>query len=236
VRASPIDAKKSILVVEDEPTIRRLVCRALEGEQYRVWDAETLKRGLVEATSRHPDLIILDLGLPDGDGSQFIGEVRAWSQVPIIVLSARVTERDKIAALDAGADDYVAKPFGVDELLARVRASLRRSLPASDDESVVRFGDVVVDLGTRVVTKSGERVHLTPIEYRLLIALLAHPGKVLTHRHLLKEVWGPNFVEHAHYLRIYMAHLRHKLEDQPANPRHLLTESGVGYRFLGSQL
>ncbi len=228
----PIDTHKTILIVEDEPTIRRLVCGALEGEGYRALEAETYKRGLVEAASRRPDLIILDLGLPDGDGAQFIGEIRAWSNIPIVVLSARVSERDKIVALDAGADDYVSKPFSVEELLARVRASLRRSSPPAGEKSIIRFGDVVVDLSARVTTKSGKEVHITPIEYRLLVTLLSHPGKVLTHRHLLREVWGPNFVEHSHYLRIYMAHLRHKLENEPANPRFLLTESGVGYRFV----
>jgi two-component system KDP operon response regulator KdpE len=209
------------------------VRQALESEGLRVFEAENLKRGLIEAGTRKPDLVILDLGLPDGSGVDFIRAVRAWSAMPIVVLSARVEEHDKVEALDAGADDYLTKPFGVAELLARVRAALRRHARAGDEQGpVLRFADVVVDLANRRVSKGGQDVHLTQIEFRLLAALLSHPGKVLTHRHLLREVWGPAYVEHSHYLRIYMGHLRQKLEADPARPEHLITETGVGYRFV----
>jgi two-component system KDP operon response regulator KdpE len=227
------ESATSVLVVEDEREILRLVRGALSDAGMRVFESGTMRGGLVEAGSRKPDLIILDLGLPDGDGVDFIRETRAWSAVPIIVLSARVEETDKIAALDAGADDYLTKPFGVGELLARVRAALRRTAQAGEGTgSVVAFGDVAVDLTRRLVTRGDAPVHLTPIEYRLLTTLLTHHGKVLTHRQLLREVWGPNLVEHGHYLRIYMGHLRHKLEPDPAQPRHFITEIGVGYRFV----
>jgi len=197
-----------------------------------VVEAETMKQGLIDAGTRKPDLVVLDLGLPDGNGVDFIRDFRGWSSVPIIVLSARAAEAEKIEALDAGADDYLTKPFGVGELLARVRASLRRtSAAAPGSGAVFRFGDVEVDQATRTVTRAGQRVHLTPIEYRLLSLLIANAGKVLTHRHLLREVWGPTFVESNHYVRIYVGHLRQKLETDPAQPRHLLTETGVGYRF-----
>jgi two-component system KDP operon response regulator KdpE len=209
------------------------VRQALESQGFRVFEAENLKRGLIEAGTRKPDLVILDLGLPDGDGTDFIREVRAWSMVPIVVLSARVEEHDKVAALDAGADDYLVKPFGVAELLARVRATLRRHLRGADEQGpLVRFADVIVDLARRRISKAGTDVYLTQIEFRLLTVLLSHPGKVLTHRHLLREVWGPAHVEHSHYLRIYMGHLRQKLEADPARPRHLITETGIGYRFV----
>ena len=198
-----------------------------------MFEAENLQRGLIEAGTRKPDLVILDLGLPDGDGTDFIREVRAWSTMPIVVLSARVEEHDKVEALDAGADDYLSKPFGVAELLARVRAALRRHARAGEEQGpLVRFGDVAVDLANRQVSKGGQVVHLTQIEFRLLAVLLSHPGKVLTHRQLLRDVWGPAYVEHSHYLRIYMGHLRQKLEDNPARPRHLITETGIGYRFV----
>lgn len=207
--------------------------QALEAEGHRVFEAENLKRGLIEAGTRKPDLVILDLGLPDGNGVDLIREVRAWSAMPIVVLSARVEEHDKVEALDAGADDYLTKPFGVAELLARVRAALRRHSRAGEEQgAVARFGDVVVDLANRLVSKGGRDIHLTQIEFRLLAVLLSHPGKVLTHRHLLREVWGPSYVEHSHYLRIYMGHLRQKLEDDAARPKHLITETGVGYRFV----
>jgi two-component system KDP operon response regulator KdpE len=227
---SAMDA--AVLVVEDDKEIRRFVRASLSGAGYRVFEAESMRAGLVEAGTRKPDLVILDLGLPDGDGLDFIRDVRAWSGMPIIVLSARAEETDKIAALDAGADDYLSKPFSVGEMLARVRAAMRRATRTGDGEPVLRFGDVEADLATRRVTRAGEPVHLTPIEYRLLTVLAAHEGKVLTHRQLLREVWGPALVEHNHYLRIYMGHLRHKLEADPALPRHLLTETGVGYRFV----
>lgn len=227
------DARRNVLIVEDEKEIRRFVRHALEAEGFRVFEAESLQRGLIEAGTRKPDLVILDLGLPDGDGTDFIREVRAWSTVPIVVLSARVEEHDKVDALDAGADDYLSKPFGVAELLARARAALRRHARAGEEQGpLVRFGDVAVDLANRQVAKGGQVVHLTQIEFRLLAVLLSHPGKVLTHRHLLREVWGPSYVEHGHYLRIYMGHLRQKLEDNPARPRHLITETGIGYRFV----
>ncbi|MEI2603491.1 two-component system response regulator KdpE [Erwinia aphidicola] len=224
----------TILIVEDEKEIRRFLRLALEGEGFRVVDADTLSRGLIEAATRKPELTILDLGLPDGDGSQFIREIRQWSSMPVIVLSARSDEQDKIAALDAGADDFLTKPFGVGELMARVRVALRHR-PAQSSDSLsaqVTFGSVRVDIATRRVTRHGEELHLTPIEFRLLVSLLNHPGKVMTQRQLLTQVWGPNAVEHSHYLRIYMGHLRQKLEHDPAQPQHLITETGVGYRFI----
>lgn len=205
--------------------------RALEGEGLRVFEAQTLARGLIEAGTRKPDLVILDLGLPDGDGHAFIAALRAWSPVPVIVLSARVEETDKVAALDAGADDYLTKPFGVAELLARVRVALRRGWSGEEREPVQHLGEVTVDLIHRRITRNAEDIHLTQTEFRLLSVLLGHPGKVLTQRHLLREVWGPTAVEHGHYLRIYMARLRHKLEADPARPVFLLTETGVGYRY-----
>ena len=223
----------SVLIVEDDKEIRRFVRTALSDTGYRVFESETFRGGLVDTATRKPDLIILDLGLPDGDGQDFIREVRAWSSVPILVLSARIEELDKVAALDAGADDYLTKPFSIEEMLARVRAALRRAARTDGGgEPLITFGEIAVDLGLRRVTRAGEPVRLTPIEYRLLTTLIAHEGKVLTHRQLLREVWGPHLVEHNHYLRIYMGHLRHKLEADPAQPRHLLTETGVGYRFV----
>ncbi|MBL8541008.1 MAG: winged helix-turn-helix domain-containing protein, partial [Betaproteobacteria bacterium] len=175
----------------------------------------------------------LDLGLPDGDGVDFIRDLRGWSGVPVVVLSARADEQDKIDALDAGADDYLTKPFGVGELLARVRAALRRvGRRGEAGETVIEFSDVAVDLANRMVKRAGEELHLTPIEYRLLAHLTSQPGKVLTHRQILREVWGPSHVESSHYLRIYMGHLRHKLEADPAQPRHFITETGIGYRFV----
>ncbi|BFO08798.1 MULTISPECIES: two-component system response regulator KdpE [Serratia] len=222
----------NVLIVEDEKEIRRFVRSALETEGLRVFESDTLQRGLIEAGTRKPDLIILDLGLPDGDGLSFIRDLRQWSSIPIIVLSARLAEEDKIAALDAGADDYLSKPFGIGELLARVRVALRRHAASQQESPQVSFADVSVDLLNRQVTRGGEELHLTPIEFRLLAELLANAGKVLTQRQLLSHVWGPNYVEHSHYLRIYMGHLRQKLEADPARPKHLLTETGVGYRFM----
>ncbi|AVJ20005.1 two-component system response regulator KdpE [Serratia rhizosphaerae] len=222
----------NILIVEDEKEIRRFVRSALETEGLRVFESDTLQRGLIEAGTRKPDLIILDLGLPDGDGLSFIRDLRQWSSIPIIVLSARLAEEDKISALDAGADDYLSKPFGIGELLARVRVALRRHAGSQQESPQVSFADVSVDLLNRQVTRGGEELHLTPIEFRLLAELLANAGKVLTQRQLLSHVWGPNYVEHSHYLRIYMGHLRQKLEADPARPKHLLTETGVGYRFM----
>ena len=220
------------LLVEDEPQIRRFVRAALEEEGWLVHEAATAQRGLADAGTRSPDLIILDLGLPDGDGIDLIGEVRKWSAVPIIVLSARTGEGDKIAALDAGADDYLTKPFGVGELQARVRATIRRQRPSEAAVSgLVRFGDVTVDLKDRRVSKDGVGVRLTPTEFRLLAVLVNSAGRVLTNPQLLRAVWGPSHAEDGHYLRIYMGHLRHKLESNPAQPRFLLTETGVGYRL-----
>ena len=220
-----------ILVVEDEKQIRRFIKSALESEGCHVAEAETMAQGLIEAGTRKPDLIILDLGLPDGDGKDFVVDLRAWSSQPVLILSARSAENEKIQVLDAGADDYLTKPFSVGELLARVRALLRRGRLGAEEGPVVHFGDVEVDLSRRWVSRAGQEVRLTPIEYRLLALLLANAGKVMTHRHLLREVWGPAFVDSAHYLRVYLGHLRQKLEADPAQPRHLLTEVGVGYRF-----
>ncbi|MGM3174838.1 two-component system response regulator KdpE [Dickeya lacustris] len=222
----------TILIVEDEKEIRRFVRQALEAEGFRVFDAETLQRGLIEAATRKPDLIILDLGLPDGDGLDYIRDLRQWSAIPVLVLSARADEQDKIDALDAGADDYLTKPFGIGELLARVRVALRRFSTPTQETPLVSFSAVTVDLINRQVTRNQQALHLTPIEFRLLTTLLANPGKVLTQRQLLNQVWGPNAVEHSHYLRIYMGHLRQKLEDDPARPRHFLTETAIGYRFM----
>ncbi|MGM3186002.1 two-component system response regulator KdpE [Musicola paradisiaca] len=222
----------NILIVEDEREIRRFLRNALESEGCRVFDAETLQRGLIEAATRKPDLIILDLGLPDGDGIDYIRDLRQWSAIPIIVLSARTDEQDKIDALDAGAEDYLTKPFGIGELLARVRVALRRASTAPQSSPLIVFSDVTVDLVNRQVSRADEAIHLTPIEFRLLATLLANPGKVLTQRQLLNQVWGPNAVEHSHYLRIYMGHLRQKLEQDPARPRHFITETAIGYRFM----
>ena len=227
------ESPATLLIVEDEQAIRRFVRSALEAEGFRVHEADSLQRGLIEAATRKPDLLLLDLGLPDGDGLDLIRDLRQWSSIPVIVLSARVDEGDKIAALDLGADDYLIKPFGMGELLARVRAALRRR--GSQVESLspwVQLGEVRIDLALRRVTRGDEELHLTPIEFRLLGELLAHPGKVLTHRHLLNAVWGPTFVEHNHYLRIYMGHLRQKLERDPTLPSYLITETGIGYRFI----
>ena len=220
------------LIVEDEASIRRFVRLALEAEGWQVHEAGTLRQGLVDAGTRRPELIILDLGLPDGDGVDYLRDLRAWSQVAVIVLSARSEEADKIAALDAGADDFLTKPFGVGELMARVRVAQRRKQSATPGESRFAFGEVEVDLAARRVTRAGEAVHLTPTEYRLLTELIANAGKVLTHRQLLKAVWGPSHADDSHYLRVYMGNLRAKLEAEPARPQHLITETAVGYRLL----
>lgn len=228
-----MDHAPTVLLVEDEADIRRFVRGVLEQQGYRVHETDSCRRGLIEAASRKPDLLILDLGLPDGDGLDVITGVRAWSQLPILVLSARVDETDKVAALDAGADDFLTKPFGVSELTARMRALLRRrAAGAEGDSPVLSFGEVRVDLAQRTVERAGQPVHLTQVEYRLLQALASRPGKVLTYRQLLREVWGPSHVESNHYARIYMGHLRQKLEADPARPRHFLTETGIGYRFV----
>ncbi|MDD2691650.1 MULTISPECIES: two-component system response regulator KdpE [Simplicispira] len=224
------------LIVEDEASIRRFVRVALQAEGWQVHEAGTVRQGLIDAGTRRPDLVILDLGLPDDDGVHYLKDLRTWSGVPVIVLSARSDEADKIAALDAGADDYLTKPFGVGELMARVRVALRRSqahAARNGAEPVpFRFGQVEVDLVQRRVLRQGLPVHLTPIEYRLLTHLIANAGKVLTHYQLLKAVWGPSHIEDNHYLRVYMGNLRQKLEELPAQPRHLLTETAVGYRLM----
>jgi two-component system, OmpR family, KDP operon response regulator KdpE len=223
----------SILIVEDEAEIRRFVRHALEMEQMQVFEAATLQRGLIEAGTRKPDLAIVDLGLPDGDGADFVRQLRSWSAIPVLVLSARGDEAQKIAALDAGADDYLTKPFGIGEMLARVRALMRRAIRVGGDAAPLRMaGDVEVDVVARTVTKCGQAVHLTPIEFRLLASLIANAGRVLTYRHLVSEVWGPSFAAQSHYARVCMQHLRRKLEDDPARPSFLLTEIGVGYRLV----
>jgi two-component system, OmpR family, KDP operon response regulator KdpE len=222
------------VVIEDEPQIRRLVRGALETDGWQVHEAGTLRDALAVARTREPDMLVLDLGLPDGDGISLIEEVRKWSDVLILVLSARTAEADKIMALDAGADDFLTKPFGTGELLARVRANLRRKAgPAGREEadSIFRFGEVELDRTARLIRREGVEVHLTPIEYRLLSALVANAGRVVTQRQLLREVWGPMSIGQGHYVRIYMGHLRQKLEVDPAQPRYLLTETGVGYRL-----
>jgi len=232
VAGTPAAAPPVALIVEDEPQIRRFVRMALEGEGWQVHAAETVQRGVIEAGTRSPDVIVLDLGLPDGDGLALIRAVRAWSPVPIIVLSARVDEAGKITALDAGADDYLTKPFGVGELLARVRAALRRQHQGiAEAPASVRVGAIEVDLHRRLVARDGQPVHLTPTEYKLFTVLLANLGRVVTAPQLLREVWGPSHADNSHYVRIYMGHLRQKLEADPAQPRHLLTETAVGYRL-----
>lgn len=226
------EAHPIALLVEDEMQIRRFVRTALQDHGWTVHEADTVARGLSDASTRRPDLVILDLGLPDGDGIDFLQDLRGWSAVAVIVLSARAGERDKIAALDAGADDYLTKPFGVGELLARVRAAARRSTTKQDVPATFEFGDVSLNMSRRTVTKSGAEIHLTPTEYRLLCLLAANEGKVLTHRQLLNDVWGPNRSKDGHYLRVYMGHLRQKLENEPARPQHILTEPAVGYRLV----
>ncbi len=222
-----------ILIVEDEADIRRFVRLALEGDGHEVHEAATRQRGLIDAGTRRPDLLVLDLGLPDGDGLELIRDLRQWSAAPVLVLSARGREADKIDALDAGADDYLVKPFGAGELLARVRAQLRRhreQTPAG--EPTIAFGDVVIDLARHSVSRAGAALKLTPIEYRLLTHLASHPERVLTHRQLLQAIWGPGHAEDTHYVRVHMANLRKKIEHDASRPRHLLTEAGVGYRFV----
>jgi len=221
------------LLIEDEPQIRRFLRTALEAEGWNVHEADTARQGLIDAGTRKPDLLVVDLGLPDRDGVELIRDLRTWSALPVIVLSARIAEKEKIAALDAGADDYLTKPFGVGELLARVRATMRRRRqPPGEASSIFRFGNVEVDIEARTVKRDGAAVHLTPVEYRLLSLLIANAGKVLTHRQILRDVWGPAGVEQSHYARVYMGHLRRKLEDDPAQPQHLLTETAVGYRLV----
>ena len=220
-----------VLLVEDEIPMRRFLRAALDAREYQLIEAGTARDGLAQAASRNPDLILLDLGLPDGDGIEVTRRLREWTTRPIIVLSARGQDADKIAALDAGADDYLTKPFSVGELLARMRVALRHAALGVEEEPVFEAGELRIDRSNRVVTVRGAEVHLTPTEYRLLLVLAGHAGKVLTHRHLLKEVWGAGRTGQAHYLRVYMAQLRAKIEQDPARPVYLKTEPGVGYRF-----
>jgi two-component system, OmpR family, KDP operon response regulator KdpE len=221
-----------VVLLEDEPQIRRFLRATLTGQGYRLFEVGTGADALVEVAQRQPDVVVLDLGLPDMDGLEVIRRLREWSAVPIIVLSARGQERDKVGALDAGADDYVSKPFSAGELLARLRVALRHAAGAAhEDGAAFRLGELQVDLLRRQVSVAGTEVKLTPIEYKLLTTLVRHAGKVLTHQQLLREVWGPSHEDQAHYVRVYMAHLRHKLETEPARPRYLLTEPGVGYRL-----
>ncbi len=230
------EQRATVLVVEDEPEIRRFLRSALGSEGYRVIEAADGARGAIEAGTHKPDLAIVDLGLPDIDGVELIRRIRAWSPMPIVVLSARAQEQAKIGALDAGADDYVTKPFGVGELLARLRAALRHAARRAQGAAPLRFGDVELDLERRRVSRAGAEVRLTPIEFRLLSCLAQHLGLVVTHRQLLREVWGPSHVEHAHYLRVYMKQLRDKLEADPVQPKFLLTDTGVGYRLVADDL
>jgi two-component system KDP operon response regulator KdpE len=222
-----------VLVIEDELPMRRFLRAALRANEYRVVEAGSAKEGLAQAAGRNPDVILLDLGLPDGDGIAVAREIRRLAVTPIIVLSARGQDHDKVTALDTGADDYLTKPFGVPELLARIRVALRHASVAEDgsNEQVFETGDVRVDLARRQVFRGGEEVHLTPMEYKLLAALIRHSGRVITHRQLLQEVWGANYMEQTQYLRVYMSQLRHKLERDPTRPRLLTTEPALGYRL-----
>ena len=225
-------ARTPVLVVEDEAHIRRFVRLALESEGHEMFEADGVQRGLIDAAARRPELVVLDLGPPDWDGVGFIRDFRGWSAAPVIVLSARTGEADKIAALDAGADDYLVKPFGVGELLARVRAQLRWRVAADSSNACTRFGDIVIDHARRAVEREGRALHLTPIEYRLLALLAAHPDRELTHHHLRRELCGPGHAEDVHYVRVHMTTLRKKIEADASQPRWLRTEAGVGYRFV----
>lgn len=222
----------AILVVDDEPQLRRLLRTVLVAEGFRVVEADSARRGLIEAASHKPDLLILDLGLPDAEGHAVVEGIRGWSSMPIIVLSARVDEQQKIAALDAGADDYVTKPFATGELVARVRAALRRAARPAELTRPLQLGVVTIDLAQRTASGPMGPIHFTPIEFRLLSALARQQGGVATQRQLLREVWGPDRIDQVHYLRIYMKQLREKIEENPARPRFLLTETGVGYRLV----
>ena len=221
-----------VVAVEDDPQIRRFLRTGLESHGFDVHEAETGAAGVAEAANRRPDIVILDLGLPDMDGVEVVKKIREWSALPVIVLSARATETDKVAALDAGADDYLTKPFGLGELLARIRVALRHAQGSAQDKGgAFEVAGLKVDLPHRRVHVDGREVHLTPIEYRLLTTLVRHAGRVVTHRQLLREVWGQPYSEQTHYLRVFMGTLRRKLEADPARPRYLLTEPGVGYRL-----
>ncbi len=222
-----------ILLIEDDTQIRRFLRMTLEAEGIRVSEAPSGAEGLRTAQQDQPDMVILDLGLPDLDGVEVVRQLRRWMSVPIVILSARSDEAQKVCALDTGADDYLTKPFGNSELMARIRVHLRRrsATPRESEPEPLTFGDVSVDLGLRQVSRAGQQVHLTPIEFKLLTALAEHPGKVMTHTALLRQVWGAGYAERAHYLRVYMGHLRQKLEHNPARPAHIITETGVGYRL-----
>jgi two-component system KDP operon response regulator KdpE len=219
------------LIIDDELQIRRLLRLVLEGEHYQVREAKTGQEGLTEIASRRPDVILLDLGLPDMDGIAVLKRLREWSETPVLVLTVRDDEQEKVAVLDAGAEDYVTKPFSTPELLARLRAAQRKARPA-DEISVFKHGGLIVDLTSHVVTRGGRDIKLTATEYALLRLLVRHPGRVLTHRYILREIWGPKSEEHRQYLRVYVTHLRQKIESDPANPTLITTESGIGYRFI----
>lgn len=225
--------KQTVLVIDDEVQIRRLLRVTLEGHGFRVCEAANGKDGLIEAAQCRPDVVLLDLALPDMDGVEVLKRLREWSRAPVVVLSVRDREEDKIAALDHGADDYVTKPFGTGELLARVRVALRHAQPA-EEMTVFRCGDLQVDLTSRIVTFKGKEVKLTATEYSLLRLFVQHAGKVLTHQQILREVWGPNYVAQTHYLRVYVGHLRDKLEEDPTHPKMFMTEPGIGYRLMVS--
>ena len=224
--------RATILIVEDEPEIRRFLHSTLGAEGYKVVESATARRGVIDASSHKPDLAIVDLGLPDFDGIEVIRQIRAWSAMPVLVLSARAREDGKIEALDAGADDYITKPFGVGELLARVRVALRHAVRPASGAGVLTFDDASVDLDARKAQRSGREVHLTPIEFRLIACLAKHLGMLVTQKQLLTEVWGPTHTADTHYLRIYMKQLRDKLEADPVQPKHFITETGVGYRLV----
>lgn len=230
----PLAARPLILLIEDDPQIRKFLKAMLIAEDYRYFEASAGAEGLAQASARNPDLLLLDLGLPDKDGVELIREIRKWSRMPILVISARGQEPDKIEALDAGADDYVTKPFAPGEVSARIRATLRRAsvLDKNESSDAVAFGNITVNLAARRVFVAGAEVHLTPNEYKLLQVLLKHNGRVLTQRQLLNEVWGPEHLEEREYLRVFMSQLRHKLEQDPAHPKYIITEPGVGYRLL----
>jgi two-component system, OmpR family, KDP operon response regulator KdpE len=223
--------KPVALIIDDEVQIRRLLRVALEAENYQVREAQTGQDGLAEVASRRPDVILLDLGLPDMDGVVVLKRLREWSETPVLVLTVRDDEQEKVAALDAGAEDYVTKPFSTAELLARLRAAQRKTRPA-EEISVFKSGDLVVDLTSHVVSRGGKEIKLTATEYALLRLLVKHPGRVLTHRHILREIWGPKSEEHRQYLRVYVTHLRQKIEADSTNPVLIKTESGIGYRFI----
>ncbi len=228
-------AAHAVLVVDDDPQLRRLLRTTLDAQGFRVFEADTARRGLIEAASHKPDLVILDLGLPDAEGHTVVRGIREWSSMPIVVLSARIDEQQKIAALDAGADDYVTKPFTVGELLARIRSALRRAVQPAEAGARLQLGEMQIDLAQRHARGPQGEIHFTPIEYRLLAALARHRGAVATQRQLLREVWGPDHVDQPHYLRVYMKQLRAKIEPDPAQPRYLLTEIGIGYRLLSDR-